>query len=653
MDNYPVWKFRIPGKDEINQDPTQEEFFTTQSVGDFSDALVRESIQNSLDAKSPKIKSDEAVTVRFFFSGKTNANNVLLDTHYFFKGIRDHIYASDNGLNKKQLPNFEKETEYLVIEDFNTSGLDGSIIENDDPKDRSPLGHNFYWFWRNVGRTGKTNFELGKWGLGKTVFPAASLINSFFGLTNRFDDNKNYLMGLSVLKTHHLKGEATTKRYPYGYFGNFSDPNFKYFATPSENEKIIEEFRKQFQLKRDNSTSGLSIVIPFPRKEITSISIIRSVLKQYFYPIISNKLVVEVYDNDNRIGKKIDKGTIFQILDELKLASDYEKLFKLCAWSLQVTDDDLIHLRKPPVENAPRWQMEWFLDNDIEASIKSRMNSFEDGSPVAFNVPVRIKETDGKPEMSFFRVFIEKDDTLSEPDTHFVRDGITITGIKKPKNKFLRGIIVIEEKKIVKLLGLSENPAHTEWQKDSSHFRGKYDDGDKVINFIELTFDKLCSLLIKPPEGIDREMMKDIFYIELNDNKDEESTDQDDESGEDSNGQKPPKTSPKKLPFILEKGGDGFILKKNSEINWNGGNIKIETAYMVVKGNPLKKYSSFDYDLSKPPIAVRTNGITNLQYYDNKISFDVESGNDFQIEVRGFDELRDLFIKANHYDSEI
>src|SRR5688572_33501 len=148
------WKFRIPGKDEINQDPTQEEFFTTQSVGDFADALVRESIQNSLDAKSPKIKQGDVVTVRFYFSGRTNSNEALLTNHHFFKGLYNHIQSVDNGLNKKEFPNFNEKTEFLVIEDFHTTGLDGSVIENDDPKDKSPLGHNFYWFWRNVGRTG-------------------------------------------------------------------------------------------------------------------------------------------------------------------------------------------------------------------------------------------------------------------------------------------------------------------------------------------------------------------------------------------------------------------------------------------------------------------------------------------------------------------
>lgn len=649
----PEWKFRIPQESEVNQDPIEGEFFTTQDVGDFSDALVRESIQNSLDAKLDKENPEQVVTVRFYFSGITNANDVRLHNHPYFKGIYTHIVSADNGLNKKEIPALSEKTQYIVIEDFQTVGLDGSITENDDPKTDSPIGHNFYWFWRNVGRSGKKGSERGKWGLGKTVFPASSTINTFFALTNRWDDNENYLMGLSVLKTHHLTNEPTVKRYPYGYFGVFENAD-EYFATPINDETTLNNFRTTFNLKRDEHTSsGLSVVIPFPRKEITSEAIIRSVLKQYFYPIISGSLIVEVVDDDNRINTQINENTIFKLLEEMRLTSEYSKLFKLCQWSLQLPEKDYITLKKPPLENGARWQMDWFLNEEIKNLITAKIDLFEEAKPVAFKVPVRIKETDGTPQICLFKVFIEKDELLREADAYFVRDGITITGQgKKVGNKFVRAIVVIEDKDLVKLLGLAENPAHTEWQKNSSHFRGKYEEGDKVINFIELTVDKLCFLLMKPAEGIDREMMRDIFYIELPDGE-EESDEPDDEPGGEPEKPKPPRAEGKKLPFVLEQEIGGFRLKKNPAVDGFTGNIKVATAYMVVKGSPLKRYSKYDFDLARNPITVSASGVNNLEYKENRMSFNVNPDSDFSIEVNGFDVERDLYIKANHYDSEI
>src|SRR5579872_5747823 len=100
--NQPEWKFRIPQESEVNQDPIEGEFFTTQDVGDFSDALVRESIQNSLDAKLDKNNTDRSVTVRFYFSGNSNAKDIRLTEHAYFKGLYPHIASTDNGVNKKE-----------------------------------------------------------------------------------------------------------------------------------------------------------------------------------------------------------------------------------------------------------------------------------------------------------------------------------------------------------------------------------------------------------------------------------------------------------------------------------------------------------------------------------------------------------------------
>ncbi|MBU2549466.1 MAG: hypothetical protein KKB20_13700, partial [Proteobacteria bacterium] len=44
------WRFRTMGRGEVNIDPIEGEFFSTEALGGLSEALIRESIQNSLDA---------------------------------------------------------------------------------------------------------------------------------------------------------------------------------------------------------------------------------------------------------------------------------------------------------------------------------------------------------------------------------------------------------------------------------------------------------------------------------------------------------------------------------------------------------------------------------------------------------------------------
>ena len=48
MSPFPAWHFREMDRGEINVDPVHDEFFKAQ---DLADALVREAIQNSLDAR--------------------------------------------------------------------------------------------------------------------------------------------------------------------------------------------------------------------------------------------------------------------------------------------------------------------------------------------------------------------------------------------------------------------------------------------------------------------------------------------------------------------------------------------------------------------------------------------------------------------------
>lgn len=73
--NPPTWNFReqIPG--EMLVDPIQEEFFTTDIIGGLSEALIRECIQNSLDAKSTSSEDPVRVRIGFFNEGSALVPN--------------------------------------------------------------------------------------------------------------------------------------------------------------------------------------------------------------------------------------------------------------------------------------------------------------------------------------------------------------------------------------------------------------------------------------------------------------------------------------------------------------------------------------------------------------------------------------------------
>ena len=273
MNQKPQWRFREMQPGEINVDPIEGEFFTTETLGSLNDALVREAIQNSLDAAI----GNKPVTVRFSFQKQSNNRSDFKEVvETYLNGIGAHLQARHSGL--QNTPTNAEDFDYLLIEDYGTRGLQGDILQYDDLDD-DQRRNDFYYFWRNIGRTRKGDSDLGRWGLGKTVFQASSRINSFFGLTVRDDDHRSMLMGQSVLKIHKVNGQRYA---PYGFFGLFDDD----LPLPIEDKSFIDAFIRQFNIER-NERSGLSILIPYPERDINPIGSVKSAIIHYFFPILA------------------------------------------------------------------------------------------------------------------------------------------------------------------------------------------------------------------------------------------------------------------------------------------------------------------------------------------------------------------------------
>ena len=82
--------------------------------------------------------------------------------------LKGHLTAS---VDSKYLPDFTKPASYLVIEDSRTIGLTG------DPLDEEK--GNFARFFRWIGESDKHGLDIGRFGLGKAVFPMGSQIGAY------------------------------------------------------------------------------------------------------------------------------------------------------------------------------------------------------------------------------------------------------------------------------------------------------------------------------------------------------------------------------------------------------------------------------------------------------------------------------------------
>lgn len=631
MSRFPSWHFRSMDAGEVHVDPVHDEFFKAQ---DLADALVRESIQNSLDARIPRSRSP--VRVRFRFAGGADALHADA-TREYFDGLSAHLNAAAKTIHTV-LPRHDEAVPYLLIEDFGTRGLTGDPhIDPELEPEGEEKKNDFFYFWRNVGRSSKGEVDRGRWGLGKAVFTVASRIRTIFGITRRFDDGRSLLLGQSVLKTHVLDGQRI---YPYGFFARFEKRNG--LPLPIEDPILLDRFVDDFRATRVEP--GLSIVVPYYRDDELSLErISKSVVQQYFYPILRGDLVVEVVD-----GARIERITTDTIEGLSGTDPSTGRLCTMTRWSLEQSDATRISLTDRGAA-APRWD-ESILPPDQLATLRDRYAS---GERLAFRVPLLVKRKRARPASSWFDVYLERDESLRKPEHHFIRSLITIPEVRVNGDKSTRALIVIEEPALSRFLGDAENPAHSDWSERADKIRTLYDHGAWTLRFVKNSASFLASLLARPPVGRERDFLADLFSVEMTA-----------ESLGDG-------TVPTRIPIRTGMGTTAITDHSTGEPIAAGGitisrvaggftirsagaaigrPMRAELAYRARAGNPFRKHSPFDFDLlSEDGIRIQAEGVTFRPTSMNAFEL-VPSAAKFQISMKGFDSRRDLLVRVVRAD---
>ncbi len=277
----PAWYFSPFRRGDQRNDPISHALFSQDEVADLAGSVVREAIQNSLDAH-PR---NSTAPVEVIFTLRRRLAPSAETFAPFLAGLREHLEAIDTGLDS--VPASHGSIPLLTIEDFGTSGLEG------DPEQWDPLDgerNGFFLFFHATGTSGKTGESRGRWGVGKFVFPLASRANTWFGLTISSRRPHPTLMGRCLLKTHRAGGVTC---HPDGRWGVESDGFVRPVLSP---DPLIGSFSRSAALTR-GVRPGLSVTIPWVREELTAGAISDAVVREYFVPLLRRELVVTI-DND-------------------------------------------------------------------------------------------------------------------------------------------------------------------------------------------------------------------------------------------------------------------------------------------------------------------------------------------------------------------
>ena len=631
----PSWFFGEHRPSDRIRDPIQGEFFQDESIPHPGEALVREGIQNSLDARC----DDEDVLVRIYVSGPDSAAPSS-EVAPYFAGAWDHLQAEGNGL--RDVPAASEKCPFLLFEDFGTTGLNG------DPKQYEPVEgarNDFFHFFRAEGRSGKGDEARGRWGVGKYVFPQASRINSIFGVTVRGEDNRRLMMGTAVLKSHRVQNERFT---PDGWFGS---PGKDGLVLPVEDQDLIERFCDAFTMER-GTEPGLSVVVPWCDLEMTHEMLVGAVARNYFYPILKGELavIVRAPDTDEKI---LDKSQLMRTVESIGggLQEELLPLFELAKWAIKRTADDFLVLQAPPTRGAPKWSPE-LVPEQTRASIAKCLEAQE---PVAVRVPLHVRRKGEDPVPSSLDVFLARDPAVAADKPVFIREGIVISDVRPPWTHGLRAMVVSENRPLAALLRGAEAPAHTKWRA-TGDLKSKYMYAPSCLSFVKLSVHEIQRAVSESEKQEDPTLLIDFFSLPAPPEEEGARTRRRKRKTPKSGTitpeiDKPPPHSPRR--FTLHRAGGGFSVRPGEPGTTPPARLDIRMAYDIRRGSPLKKYHKADFQVDKKPIELRPEprGVRVLERSENRLLVAIDDA-DFSLHLTGFDENRDLYVRIMPKEAE-
>jgi hypothetical protein len=609
----PKWEFRTLQAGDLERDPREGEFFRHTEL---AEQVVREAIQNSLDAR---YDGDSTVLVRFTFGSVAPE-----DVNQYFETLEPHLEASSIPANSSH----NGEMTFLTIEDFGTTGLDGSTGEDGSRPEKS----NFFDFWFREGISRKGGGVAGRWGLGKTTFHIASGLRSVFGLTVRRDDNRQLLMGKALLKTHKIANQS------FRYYGHFAIDSYK----PLFDSRAIKSFKKTFLLTR-NGEPGLSLVIPLPPEEINVLSVKKAVIFHYFFAIMTGVLRAEIRAANEYV----------ELNDENILGMACSQDWQGSPWE-GVNVTELMQFIKDSINS--KTDIELHIDDDrpeineqsFPTEVPVLRDTFNAGDLMTFRVPITITKAGKEKTQTYFVVHLKRFAQLKHSEEFFIRSGIMISDIQTLGSRPVRGLLVAEEEPVTEFLGDAEPPAHTDWNERTEGFKGKYDDAARKLRFIRRSMAQIVSILDSPPQERQRDFLKDVFSVPEKEQNLPAANEK--KAGPlPTPSANPPQPNP---PLFRIDGKDNGIritlADKDTKLPLNA---KVEVAYDTSTGNPFKQYNPNDFDLTGNQISIKTEGCKVLRTEKNTIRVKVTDA-DFKLTVSGFDIRRDLLVDGKKEETD-
>lgn len=251
-------------------------------------SLIRESIQNSLDAVYDPLKPVRVVVSfkkikRLYFQNFFDIKEHIKGCIDYYKGNNKAKQLYEPMLDMFNVSPYDDEIEFIRVSDYNTKGMDYKKGDTTSP---------FYAFVRSAGVSSKDDCAAGgSFGFGKSAYFLISPINTII-VSTMTNSGKHFFEGIASLCTHTINGE---KYVAHGYYDdNNGEPTY-------DSEAIPKAFRREEPGTDFNIIGFKHKTIGDERDEMKL-----AVLRNFWLAIYDKKLEV-VIDGDEINSENIDE----------------------------------------------------------------------------------------------------------------------------------------------------------------------------------------------------------------------------------------------------------------------------------------------------------------------------------------------------------
>lgn len=604
---------------------------------DWLAVLLREVLQNGLDAKDEAQTSVHVRLARVAVS--QDFSKVLLPDQHLerLRHSLPHLHGEA-----------ERPDSYLVIEDFGTTGLTGSLKN----PDLDGHGENWNAFWFREGEGGKeVSSGNGGAGQGKITYFSTSSVRTIFAYTVRVEDKVGAVFGASSFLREY--GFGTHKWLRDSYWGHHIErDDGEQIAVPVTAAQEVQRFREALGLTRSPDQPGLSLVIPGP-KEFKDTDAIEIVTAEFFAAIIRGHLSVQIGEiciNRENVAELADQFLSDTRAMELHtcMTSGFRVFF---ADALEASHTGAI-VSAPRLADIKSLAVDTFSSSVLEALRESFTNSERIG--VRFSLQVKPKTS--APVECTFDVHLAYSDELHQAEQAVLRRDLLIgeepIGGGRIRQK-VRSVTIIPNSQLSRLLLCAEEPTHLRWNTRLPRLGEYFKTGADAVSFVRNAAAKLVDLLSSGDQRRDFKLLAKYFSAPGT------FTSKMAKGKKARDGKSipvPPILPPPKPALILiEPLVDGCLVRP-TEMLLNGTgvlplNVTLEFAYEGLDRDAFAEYDPLDFDLSDKVFNIDAVGCVVTDSNLNRIEYRVNE-REFSLTVRGFDPNLRLRMRLNYAENQ-